>query len=976
VLRIHLFGGARFDRDGEPLRRPSRNALAVLAYLISHHDERVSRAKLAFTLWPDEAEAAAFARLRRALFTLNEALPSAAVPFVSAAKNDISWNRAADAWADVVAFRQLAVDPQHMKAAIDVYAGPLLPELDDPWLFEPRERLARLYDRLLETVIEQERSAGNRVAAQRYSDIRLVADPLREDVLRRTMELSIENADRAGALRIYRRFADRLRDEVGVGPDPETTALFQRIMTDGMTVEVRRRTNVPRSATSFVGRENDIVALAARFHGGARLLTITGPGGVGKSRLAKEAGLAIQDAFPGGVWLVEISDRMSGSRILEDIARALGLATTSAAHVRDAVEQYLRAQATLIVLDGCEHALGAASEIVERLLQETADTCILVTSRERMRLAAEVRHALSALRLPEQPVAGASDAMRFSAIDLFVKRARMIGGGLFDITDGNAETVRHVVMRTAGIPLAIELAVPWLRMVSIEQLAERLKDRFAVLIARDSGTPERHQTLDALVGWSYESLSDDMRAMFLALAVFPGSFTLDAAVAVGAPAGSDAAVAFERLAALVDKSLVQSAAGERRRFSLLDVVREFALRRQKPKQIAALRERLTHYIVGLAEAMDRDRRADLPERVWMKTLVDERHSIDAVLAWTLEGDGEGRAGAQLTTHLTRYFESEPFERGRRWFERALAALGDERSEWYAEAVIGREIFSRLERPTAERLAALEDAVALLRTIPGARSLHGALGCLAWTRLRSERYEDAYTAAREGTAVARERGSVHELAFALRSEAQTMPRGARQARLAVLRESIALLEPFEPDRHSVGSRMYLIEVLCEDEPWDDDVAALADDMLRECESADGIPRHLHALCGVYVAGCRLGFGRIDAGLDAARNALRIAVETGADAHATAALDCIAFVLAARGDADGAAQLIGYSDAFTAQGRRLELAVTRIILARARALAGLALDDSRFAARCAEGAAWSVTQAAREGARLSEGSRPAG
>jgi predicted ATPase/DNA-binding XRE family transcriptional regulator len=431
-------------------------------------------------------------------------------------------------------------------------------------------------------------------------------------------------------------------------------------------------TNLPISTSSFVGREDDIEILGRSLGSQARLLTVTGPGGVGKSRFSVELARLFLPSFANGVWLVEAAQFDDPRPLIHEIARVIGAGASE--NVEDSVIDRLRPLRALLVIDNCDRFIAAVSSIVCRLLLSCPELRIIATSRERLRIGAELVYPLRPLSLPKQ-MSPAGAPPKSAAMQLFVERAQALDLRVpFALSTQNAPFVEEIVRRTEGLPLAVELAVTWLRVLTVEELAAKLHDRFSILIGGNRDAPKRHQTLEALIAWSYESLSALERDAFGRLTVFPGSFTAKAAAALF-DEGDDADVrSISALGSLLDKSLIAAIHHPRRRFIMLDSVREFGMR-DISIDTRRLRERHAKYFADYATDCDNMRQQE-GDCNWMMLLQAEHHNFHAAFSWSLEDDGDATVGAQLALALTEFYRKDSRAAARAWFSLALKRLTD------------------------------------------------------------------------------------------------------------------------------------------------------------------------------------------------------------------------------------------------------------------------------------------------------------
>src|SRR6516225_6703395 len=324
----------------------------------------------------------------------------------------------------------------------------------------------------------------------------------------------------------------------------------------------------PAALTSFVGRAQVVDDVAARL-GQYRLVTVTGPGGAGKTRLAGEVAQQVADRFADGVWLAELAVVQDPAQVAAVVGTALGIRDLPSVAAADALARALARRQLLLVLDNCEHVIGAAAELCGRLLLGADDVRVLATSREPLRIAGEARHRLGPLTLPDP--ADRAGAARCEAVTLFADRARRVEPG-FALDEKTAATVAGLVARLDGVPLAIELAAARVDALGVAQLLDRIDDRFELLVDGDRLAEQRQRTLAAAVQGSYLLLDDAERRVFRAVSVFPGPFTLDGAEAVTGPGASRA------VPRLVDCSLLvppRVGPDGRTRYAMLETLRAY-----------------------------------------------------------------------------------------------------------------------------------------------------------------------------------------------------------------------------------------------------------------------------------------------------------------------------------------------------------------------------------------------------------------
>ena len=361
------------------------------------------------------------------------------------------------------------------------------------------------------------------------------------------------------------------------------------------------RTNLPPSLTSFVGRERALADVRGHARS-QRMVTLVGTGGTGKTRLMLEAASALTDTFADGVWLCELAPLADGAQIPQAIAAALHARAEGDVAPLSLVESTLAGKRSLLLLDNCEHMIDDAARIAQSLLRAVPTLHIVATSREALGVEGEIAYRVPSLSLPENDGSSSDDLARSEAAQLFVDRARVVVPG-FVLTAHNAGAIAQICRRLDGIPLALELAAARLTALSVEELAQRLHDRFRLLTGGRRTALPRQRTLRALVDWSYDLLSDDERSVLTTLSVFSGGFTLAAAEAVCDEKTLRELSVLDAIERLVAKSLlVAEHDGSSTRFRLLETIRQYAAEKLFDAQYAdEARRRHFDYFVALAE---------------------------------------------------------------------------------------------------------------------------------------------------------------------------------------------------------------------------------------------------------------------------------------------------------------------------------------------------------------------------------------
>jgi predicted ATPase/DNA-binding CsgD family transcriptional regulator len=421
--------------------------------------------------------------------------------------------------------------------------------------------------------------------------------------------------------------------------------------------------DLPASLTSFVGRERELDLVRAML-ATSRLVTLTGPGGIGKTRLALESAAGLTERFPNGVWLIQLAPIVDPVLVVPTFAAELGIAEEPARPLTNALAATLRARRLLVLLDNCEHVVQACAELVTTLLQACPGVRVLATSREPLNVAGETVWLVPALSVPAPD---APDALESDAVRLFADRARSAMGE-FEVGPHSVSHVAQVCRELDGIPLAIELAAARLRVLGVDQIAARLHDRFRLLSSGYRTAPARHRTLRAVLDWSHDLLLDSERVLLRRLSVFAGGFTLEAADAVSAVDD-----AFETVASLVNKSLVVADVAPGR-FHLLETVRQYAAEKLAAagEEQATRREHL-EWCLDIARQAESELRG-AGQADWLDRLDVEHENLRAALRWGLDQPELVERTLELGAALWWFWrERGHASEGRQWLERALRA---------------------------------------------------------------------------------------------------------------------------------------------------------------------------------------------------------------------------------------------------------------------------------------------------------------
>ena len=451
-----------------------------------------------------------------------------------------------------------------------------------------------------------------------------------------------------------------------------------------------RRHNLPVELTSFVGRRKELADLH-RLLAGSRLLSLTGSGGVGKTRLALRLVSDLVSVFPDGVWLIDLAPLTAPDLIAQTIATIVGVRESAQRSVRAAVVEYLRNRELLLILDTCEHLIDDCAELTEALLRDAPALRIVATSREALGVPGEIVYRVPSLSVPEALASVSAEAPAGSeATELFLERATAIDQGFRAHAD-NAGSIARICRRLDGIPLAIELAAARVVVLSPEQIEARLQDRFRLLTGGTRTAVARQRTLEATVAWSYDLLSDIERVVLSRLSVFPASWTVEAAENVCGGDGIDAKEMLDLLSRLVTKSLVtlESDLAVERRYRFLETVRQYA--RERLTQAGAvdrLRERHFEFFFNEFRGAETVLRSH-GQVPCLRRLQIEQENVRAALEFALTSATLAEKGLELAGALFWFWTKRGLlEEGRLWLERALASAVHAPTPLRARALIG------------------------------------------------------------------------------------------------------------------------------------------------------------------------------------------------------------------------------------------------------------------------------------------------
>jgi non-specific serine/threonine protein kinase len=543
---------------------------------------------------------------------------------------------------------------------------------------------------------------------------------------------------------------------------------------------------LPTHPTPLIGRDDALAALHdLLLHADARLLTLTGIGGSGKTRLALQLASDFAPLFSQRAWFVELAPIADPTLVPLAVMNAIGLRDVAGRDPVDTIAAFLRSQPALLILDNCEHLIDACASLAEQLLRAAPSLRILATSREPLLIAGERQHRVATLAVPDPAALPGSNAVAdFPAVQLFVIRARAILPA-FRLTPANAPLIARICARLDGIPLALELAAARVHVLTLEQMLDRLDDSIRLLVGGSRVAPTRQQTMRAAFAWSDALLTAVERVVFYRLAVFAGAFTLEAVEAVCADADLPSVDVFETLTRLVDKSLVTVTHGDGRAwYRLLEPLRQYAQQHLTARgEAAATEARHVSFYTVLAEQAARALRGS-EQAVWLVRLDHEQGNLRAALRWAAE-HGEHETGLRLATALVPFWEAHGhLAEGQRWLATLLAAGTGQMTTLRVRALVGAGRLAYLHAAYDEAMTLDTESLALARAIGDAHGIAAALTELGMVCRLQRDLPRSTQLLEEGLARYRALGDEAGIAFALLNLGSTI------SSPALLEESIA------------------------------------------------------------------------------------------------------------------------------------------------------------------------------------------
>lgn len=754
-MQLYLLGTFLLQDHAVTIRLPRRKVEALLAYLALYPQEH-TREYLAALFWGDVPDELARTSLRTALGVLRKHIAPAVI---LAERATIQLNPDFDLWVDARvlekthrAARSETIALQDLEAVCNLYRGELLTEFYEEWLVPLREHYRQAYLDVLLRCVQQLRAASEYARALQIAQRVLATDPAQENAFQHIMFCYAALGDRQAALNVYAQCVSALERELNVAPSSETVALHAWITQASypIALSAARVTNLPIPLNSFIGRQRELEQIKrlltqddertlsemgiGRSSFVVRLVTLTGAGGSGKTRLALQVGIDFLETFHDGVWWVELASLTDKALVPWAVAKALGVREQAAQPIEETLLEWLtqaHPRKLLLILDNCEHLIDACAQLTDTLLRACPNLKILATSREPLRVQGEQVWQVPTLTVPDTNNVTLSEVlMSYEAIRLFVERAQLVNPD-FRLTEGNAFAVAKICERLDGIPLALELAAARVNVLSVEELAARLGDRFNVLTNGPRAALPRQQTLRALIDWSFDLLTPAERILFWRLGVFSGGRTLTAVQAVCAGGEVASEQVLDLLARLVSKSLLSAREklGETR-YSFLDSIKQYAREKLRASgESDTMRDKHLAYYLKYAQQAE-SALAGPEQALWMAKLELDHYNFRSALEWAF-ATAQMEAAFSLAARLWRFWKVRGhYSEGRGWYGRLLAADTASNASPQARAAVlyaaGMLAYYQSDFANAEQFqrSCLELERALQNEIGTARALAG------------------------------------------------------------------------------------------------------------------------------------------------------------------------------------------------------------------------------------------------------------
>jgi len=821
-LQLTLFGSPEVRLHGQPVTGFRTGKAQALLYYLAVTGRPHTRATLAGLLWGDQPEDAARASLSKCLSNLRDLLSDAllierqTVAFNQSYPYDLDTERFA-----AVGQPLTVATSQALQAALALYRGDLLegfyvreaPDFEQ-WLLLQRAHYREAAINGLHALAGFHEQGGDLPSAITYTRRLLALEPWREEAHRQLMTLLARSGQRAAALAQFDVCRQTLAEELAVDPAAETVALLAQIKRNALEnssthpanatfssvpaafaqAAHRVMNNLPIPISSFIGRQRELREVQTllttkagkpRVVGGVppttpqewpaiKLVTLSGIGGSGKTRLAIQVATDLLSAYQDGVWWVDLAPLLDDDRLVPQVlAKVLGVSERLDQSVTDTLIDNLVTKQMLLVFDNCERLIDACAQLTLRLLNRCPALQILATSREPLGILGERVYQAPTLELPVPGTALSVELLlRYAAIQLFVERGQAIMAD-FCLTQANGGSIRQICHQLDGIPLAIELAAARLRVLTVDQIAARLSDRLNLLTAGSRTAPPHHQTLRITLDWSYDLLTNEERLLFRRLAIFAGSFPIEAIEAICGPLFVPI---LDTLMRLVEKSLVLVEQTEQGvYYRLLEIVRDYAREKLLASgEIDLLRLRHLHFFIHLAEAADEQLQQGQQER-WLAWFERHHDNIRIALRRATES-GKTVEAFRLAASMGLFWELHGYwQEGRHWLAQVLRLHEETETpgdaalklrSWTSHAFMRAGSMAWRQCDFAGAHTLLEKSLALFSTLNEQEGIHNVLVLLGGVAFEQGDYATAETYYGESLRVARTFSKKHAVGMTL------------------------------------------------------------------------------------------------------------------------------------------------------------------------------------------------------------------
>jgi predicted ATPase/DNA-binding SARP family transcriptional activator len=760
MLEVRLLGTFEIKYKKKSISISSRPSQSLFAYLLLSAGTSHRREKLAGMLWPDSLEETARDNLRHSLWRIRKALPpTPKAEYLLTDDLSIAFNASSEYWLDAAELEKLRENTSaaELISVLSEYQGELLSGFYDEWVELEREHLSSIFEHHMARLLSLLKAENRWLDVLDWSErwIKLGKKP--EPAFQALMSAHAAKGDMSKVAATYERYVKSLR-EFGIEPSKPTKELYENLKSgkdipnpisiSTKLVAKEISSSIPVPLTSFIGREKELREIA-RLLSSSRLVTLTGPGGVGKTRLAIQTANDANKKFKDCVFWVDLVGLSDENLIPQQIAQSLNIREISNEPLIETLKTYFKPKQILIVLDNCEHVIRACAEYAEQLLAACPGLKVLATSIEALGLFNENTWQVPSLPLPEmQGPLSLKDLKEFASIELFSERAGNAKSG-FVLDERNASSVAQICRRLDGIPLAIELAAARIKVLSVDEIAGRLDDRFSLLTAGSRTAISRHQTLRATIDWSYHLLAEQERILFRRLSVFASGFTLEASETVCSQ-GMKRSDSLDLLGRLVDKSLVivesDSEVGGTR-YRLLETIRQYALEKLvEIGEASLIRDQHLDFYLSLAEKSE-PHIFGHDSAIWINRLDKDLDNIRAAMEWSTNS-GKAVAALRIAGSLV-YFCYFWFARGNllsEWQHRIQLALsrpeGMERTLARAKALNGLGFMYWADMYPTDRRPELEEALDIARELGDQRNTATALRYLGLLASMQGNYVEA------------------------------------------------------------------------------------------------------------------------------------------------------------------------------------------------------------------------------------------